>query len=127
MIDSFQSTEAVRRQISEGYQYYFLLYNNRPEGYMAIDIQPEKIFLSKLYLRQAVRGKGLAKQAVLYLEQLCRQQAKKSIWLTVNKNNTASIAAYKKMEFQVVSAQQQDIGNGFVMDDYIMEKIVVCK
>ena len=46
------------------------------------------------------------------------------IWLTVNKYNTAAIKAYKKMGFINIAAITQDIGNGFIMDDYKMEKII---
>jgi ribosomal protein S18 acetylase RimI-like enzyme len=47
------------------------------------------------------------------------------IWLTVNRYNDATIAVYEKKGFRTVRTQVADIGNGFVMDDYIMEKEIV--
>jgi ribosomal protein S18 acetylase RimI-like enzyme len=44
--------------------------------------------------------------------------------LTVNKNNVNAIKAYEKMGFRNVGSLVQDIGDGFVMDDYAMEKTV---
>jgi RimJ/RimL family protein N-acetyltransferase len=44
------------------------------------------------------------------------------IALTVNKNNVNSIKAYEKMGFKNVGSVVQDIGSGYVMDDYKMEK-----
>ena len=41
--------------------------------------------------------------------------------MTVNRNNTGSVAAYEKMGFQKVREQVAEIGGGYVMDDYIME------
>ena len=46
----------------------------------------------------------------------------KSIYLTVNKENKSSIGVYNHFGFKIISKQKADIGNGFFMDDYIMEK-----
>ena len=43
------------------------------------------------------------------------------IRLTVNKYNQYTIDAYNKWGFKTVDSVVTDIGNGFVMDDYIME------
>ena len=59
-----------------------------------------------------------------FIEQIARELGLSSIYLTVNKNNEHSIAVYKKKGFLTVKDQVADIGNGFVMDDYIMEKII---
>lgn len=40
----------------------------------------------------------------------------------MNKYNTASIKVYKNLGFIIADSIVADIGNGFVMDDYIMEK-----
>ena len=45
-----------------------------------------------------------------------------SIYLTVNKQNTVPIKVYQKFGFIIKEAIIIDIGNGFVMDDYIIEK-----
>ena len=42
--------------------------------------------------------------------------------LTVNKGNTDSIAVYLKSGFVVREEAVFDIGSGYVMDDYVMEK-----
>ena len=41
------------------------------------------------------------------------------IWLTVNKHNNGTIAVYKKFGMKIIRSQVTDIGNGFVMDDYV--------
>lgn len=53
---------------------------------------------------------------------LCRERHLHKIWLTVNRNNSIAIAAYEKMGFTKAYMKKADIGNGFYMDDYIMEK-----
>jgi ribosomal protein S18 acetylase RimI-like enzyme len=56
------------------------------------------------------------------LEDLCRRDGLPKIWLTVNRNNSNSIKTYESLGFVKSRTQIADIGEGFVMDDYIMEK-----
>ena len=44
------------------------------------------------------------------------------MYLTVNKQNKMAIRAYEKQGFITVDAVVTDIGEGFVLDDCIMEK-----
>lgn len=62
--------------------------------------------------------------AMQFMVEFARERHLKKIVLTVNKNNLHSIAAYKKLGFTTVESLIQDIGNGFVMDDYKMEKVL---
>ena len=48
----------------------------------------------------------------------------KKIWLTCNKHNDSSLAVYHHLGFQVTDTQEADIGNGFIMDDYIMTYVI---
>ena len=57
-----------------------------------------------------------------YLETTAEHLGYKFLSLTVNKNNKETIKAYEKMGFKQVRDIVIDIGNNFVMDDYIMEK-----
>lgn len=122
MLERFQSDAAMTQQISEGYCYFFFHYNGRNVGYIGIKAEDGALFLSKLYLKKAYRGRKLAKQAIAFLEQLAQKEGLSKIWLTVNKYNYDTIAVYQKSGFCIVREQVADIGNGFVMDDYIMEK-----
>lgn len=123
MVEKFQSAAAITRQITrEGYTYYFICYKQTPIGYIGIRPDEEKLFLSKLYLLKAYRGHGYASRAFAFLEELCRERGYRSIWLTVNRFNSHTIAVYRQKGFQTVRAQAADIGGGFVMDDYVMEK-----
>lgn len=42
------------------------------------------------------------------------------IWLTCNKHNDNTLAIYDHLGFVITNEQEADIGNGFVMDDYIL-------
>lgn len=125
MIRKFQSAEAVTRQIeTDGYEYFNLNVNQDPIGYLALKEEGSKLFLSKLYMLKEARGKGYASEAMMFLEYLCKQRDLEVIWLTVNRENLHTIEVYKKKGFKIVAEEVNDIGHGFVMDDYIMEKKV---
>ena len=81
-------------------------------------------FLSKLYIKKEERGQGFSSRAFDFLEDLCRKEGRRSIWLTVNKQNEIPLAVYRHRGFQITDSVVTDIGSEFVMDDYIMEKII---
>lgn len=116
MLDKFQSPAALMEQIQAGYHYYFLIYNGKISGYAGIRQDPDCLFLSKLYVLADFRERGIASYAVQEIAKMGRP-----IRLTVNRGNQRAISAYKKIGFIAVKEQQADIGDGFVMDDYIME------
>ena len=122
MLDKFQSAEAMQKQVADGMEYYLLIHDEKAAGYFAVAKKKESLFLSKLYVSKEFRGNGIAKTAIKFIEHRKAALACNSISLTVNKDNSNSIAAYEKMGFNKIEAIVQDIGNGYVMDDYIMEK-----
>lgn len=123
MIEKFQSVRAITDQIQHlGYEYYLVYNHGSAVGYISLRQEEGKLFLSKFYIVKEYRGRGYASQALEFLEKLCEDRNLSHIWLTVNRNNSSSIAVYEKKGFRTVREQISDIGNGFVMDDYIMEK-----
>jgi RimJ/RimL family protein N-acetyltransferase len=124
MLGKFQSKESVSEQIKSGCRYFLIEEVGRFIGYAAVQPKGDELFLSKIYLKSSVRCKGYGGKTVKFLETLAREGRFKKITLTVNKYNSDSIKAYEKMGFKNVGSVIQDIGNGFVMDDYKMEKAV---
>ena len=122
MVEKFQSYNAIKEQIEkERYFYNILEDNGNTIGYFGVCPKENYLFLSKLYIKNDFRGLGCGKQSFNKIKQIAQQCNKNSIQLTVNKNNTNSIKAYEKWGFQTIDSVITDIGNNFVMDDYIME------
>lgn len=129
MVESFQSLEAIERDMREhAYEYWFMRTEDdgRIVGYTGGHVEPEtsRFFISKAYLLADERGKGFASQAIAFYERLCRVRGLEAMYLTVYKRNDLGIRAYVGKGFRTVDAVETDIGNGFVMDDYVMEKRV---
>ncbi len=120
MLDKFQSEKAVAEQIKNSTIYLIAYKDNTPVGYCAFKAEEKKIFLSKIYILESYRNQKIG--SAFFNEIIKSAKDKDSIYLTVNKYNENSIKVYEKLGFKIVDSVVTDIGNGFVMDDYIMEK-----
>lgn len=128
MVKKFQSFAPLKKQIQQqGYEYYFLNAGGINAGYIGIHVEEEqkKLFLSKIYILKSFRGKRYASEAFEFLEGICQGMGFRAIWLTVNKHNDNAIRVYTRKGFQMIRSEVTDIGSGFVMDDYVMEKEII--
>ncbi|TBN06874.1 GNAT family N-acetyltransferase [Hyunsoonleella flava] len=125
MLKKFQSRGAIKQQIKDGYHYFLMETHASNIGYLCIKKKSKSLFLSKLYLLKIHREKGFGKQALAFIETKAKNMDCNTISLTVNKNNLNSMKAYEKVGFKNIGDIIIDIGNGFVMDDYKMEKSIV--
>lgn len=124
MLDRFQSGKAISEQIRAGLLYFLIEEDSEFIGYIAVQPKGDELFLSKIYVKSSRRGKGYGKKAIQFVERLAKEIGSRKIVLTVNKNNINAIRAYEKVGFKNLGPVLQEIGNGFVMDDYKMEKTV---
>ena len=88
--------------------------------------EANEVKLDKLYVRLQCRRKGYGGMLIARTAERARQVGCTKLALAVNKHNSAAIAAYRKHAFSIREAVVKDIGSGFVMDDYIMEKSIEC-
>ncbi len=125
MIEKFQSFQALSQAIKDnGYKYYLIKTDNNVAGYTGLHEENGKMFLSKLYILKEYRGKQISSKTFDFIENLAKVKNLKSVWLTVNRNNKHAIAVYKHKGFILIREQVADIGNGFVMDDFVFEKVL---
>lgn len=122
MLKKFQSVEVISEQINSGYFYFLSAHDNEPIGYMSMHINGKELFLSKFYVESSHRAKGYGREMIIFIEKLAKGKNLNKIVLTVNKNNTNSIKMYEKVGFINCDTVIKDIGNGFIMDDFVMEK-----
>ncbi|MFZ4655287.1 MAG: GNAT family N-acetyltransferase [Methylococcaceae bacterium] len=124
MLGEFQSEKAIAAQLADGYEYYIVTHVGKSVGYLAIvqNADEEALMISKIYVTKSGRGQGFGRKMLSFAEDVCRERKLRTLWLTVNKHNILSIAWYIRMGFKNIGPTVQDIGAGFVMDDYRMEK-----
>jgi ribosomal protein S18 acetylase RimI-like enzyme len=78
--------------------------------------------LEQLYLLPNLHGKGLGSHLLNHVERRAKELGASTLILQVNKQNEKAIRAYRRNGFDVREEIVLDIGNGYVMDDYIMHK-----
>lgn len=121
MIDMFLSPESITEQLAEGYQYYFVQDDQGEDlGFLAFYPKEREMYLSKFYLKEEARGKGLSRKMLDFVIEESKKENLNYIRLNVNKNNSA-VKAYEKLGFEKVDERKKDIGSGFYMDDYVFQ------
>jgi ribosomal protein S18 acetylase RimI-like enzyme len=79
-------------------------------------------YLHKVYLKPALHGHGIGAKALAWVAERAREAGMRWLRLTVNKNNSAAIRAYRRAGFEFEGEVCTEIGAEFVMDDYVMVK-----
>ena len=122
MVDMFLAPHSIKEEMKESYEFY-LEYDANGEnvGFMVVKPEKERLFISKLYVDKEHRGQGFARPMLIKSKEIARQNGLNRMYLTVNKYNMPSIDVYKHWGFEVIEEVETDIGNGFIMDDYVME------
>lgn len=120
MLNKFQSAAALKVQTErQGYTYYFLSLGEERVGYCGLQDQKQDLFLSKVYLGEEYRSRGLGQEALAFAVAEGKRRGKKRVYLTVNKHNARAIRAYEKFGFIREGEECAAIGEGYYMDDYI--------
>ena len=123
MLDWMYSTKTLQKQLEAGHEFYILNTDGLDSGFMALEMVEHEgkseLKINKLYVLPSLQGKGAGR--ALVNKAIDRTQANKasSIFLQVNKANKAK-KFYLKLGFEIREEAVFDIGNGFIMDDYIM-------
>jgi ribosomal protein S18 acetylase RimI-like enzyme len=125
MLADRYTSEKLRLYLDADDRWLMLLrLDSRAVGYCsyALTKNPGEMKLEQLYLLQELQGQGLGRMMLRHVEEQARARGCRTLALQVNKQNDIAVAFYRKAGFAVREEAVFDIGNGFVMDDYVMEK-----
>lgn len=124
MLSRIYGHESLVKQMREKkHKFYFWDKAKTPIGFASLDLSGEEsAFLAKFYLRNSHRGTGEAAAFLKALEKEVEKAGKTGMWLTVNRQNIRAINFYFNQGFKITRCEDFDIGNGFFMNDFIMEK-----
>lgn len=123
MLAEMYSEKEISSQLQNSdYHYYLILSNEIPAGFMGFELNYEQdtTKLHRIYLLEEFKGQGLGKKGLNLLKEKVKENINHRIILNVNKNNPA-IKIYESQGFKVFSEGIFDIGNGYVMDDFLLE------
>ena len=127
MLDTFYSIANLEKQLNNGQVFELLLEDNNVIGFVAYELNCNLENLNqpltkihKIYLLLETQGKGFGKFMINEIVKIAKSNNQKGIFLNVNKYNKAKIF-YEKLGFVISKEEVIDIGNDYVMDDYVME------
>ncbi|WP_225540227.1 GNAT family N-acetyltransferase [Empedobacter stercoris] len=125
MIDMMYNNDKVNEGIANGDVWEILKIDNVPSGYLHYKLEENNtVFLSKIYLKESNQTKGIGQLMLNRVVDYAKEKGAKSVHLTVNKNNAKAIRFYEKNGFKNMESKTFDIGNGYIMDDYIYQKSI---
>jgi len=126
MLNTMYSEAEISKHLKKTDYHYYLVFDdnlNSFDGFLGYENHYEEktTKLHRIYLVPESKGKGLGKQTLEFLNEKVKESGDSRIILNVNKNNSAQ-NFYKSQGYTIYDEGVFDIGNGFVMDDYLMEK-----
>lgn len=127
MLDLIYSDQALNDQFKKKEQLFYLISEDEANlGLIGIEHNYKGQAVTKIhkiYLLPETQGKGIGKKVVAEIEKLALENHSKALSLNVNRFNSA-LNFYEKIGFKIIDEVNIDIGNGFFMEDYVMEKRV---
>ena len=125
MIDMMYNNDKVNEGIENNEIWEILKIDNVPSGYLHYKLDENNtIFLSKIYLKESNQTKGIGQLMLNRVVDFAKEKGAKAVHLTVNKHNAKAIRFYEKNGFKNMESKTFDIGNGYIMDDYIYQKSI---
>ncbi|WP_430613780.1 GNAT family N-acetyltransferase [Flavobacterium sp. JP2137] len=122
MLNEMYSAARIESDIAAGYRWDLAFIGEALIGYLSYRLEDEqRVFLSKIYLDTRLQNRGNGRQLLHRVLDFAAHKQANAVYLTVNKNNAKAIAFYERNGFYIVKSQVFEIGQGYVMDDYIMQ------
>lgn len=122
MLGMMYSEASLEKQMNEGAEFIIIYDNEEPVGFASYgEVKPGVYKLHKLYVLVSQQGKGTGRVMIDYIIRQTKEKGATALQLQVNRYNKAK-DFYNKLGFVVIEEADFDIGNGYFMNDYVMEK-----
>ncbi|MBL7737619.1 MAG: GNAT family N-acetyltransferase [Chitinophagaceae bacterium] len=122
MLNSMYSKPSLQSQMQKGDQFVLAYNGNEPVGFASFALTGSHTYkLHKIYVLPSQQGKGTGKFIIDQLSNAMKAKGASMLQLNVNRNNPAK-SFYEKIGFAVIKEEDIDIGSGYFMNDYVMEK-----
>ena len=122
MLDKFYGTPSLTNQMKDEHQFYLAEVNDNAVGFASFTHEHDVTYkLQKLYVLTTIQKTGAGKKLLETVEDAVRIMKGETLLLNVNRHNTAK-AFYERHGFKIIREEDIDIGSGYFMNDYVMEK-----
>lgn len=124
MLDLFYAPSSIQQQMQDlNHQFLILYFDDKASGFASFSVKPGlagTYKLHKLYVQTDQQGTGFGKALLIQVIDLIKKENGKYLQLNVNRNNKA-LQFYLKHDFRIIAQEDVDIGQGYFMNDYVME------
>jgi ribosomal protein S18 acetylase RimI-like enzyme len=125
MMELMYSIPSLQKQMEKGHVFFIAEVNDVSVGFASVSAEGNNVYkLNKLYVSPATQKTGAGKALLYRVIEQAKAAKGQSIQLQVNRHNNAK-DFYAKHGFTVIQEADFDIGNGFFMNDYVMELSLV--
>jgi len=125
MLEMMYSTTSLIEQIQIKKHHFFLVKENEVTlGFISVELNYKNqatAKIHKIYILPANQEKGIGKILMYKAEELAQEYNQKSITLNVNRFNKA-LGFYEKLGYTNSKIENIEIGNGYLMEDFVLEK-----
>lgn len=126
MLALFYSLEALQNNVKNGHHFFFAKEDDKVLGFMGIEHNynnDKATKIHKIYILPEAQGKGVGKLLIQKAEEQAKLNNLNKLSLNVNRQNKAQ-AFYRKLGFEIIAQEDIEIGEGYLMEDFIMEKAI---
>ena len=122
MMEMMYNPATLQKQMEEdGYTFIIVYDDTEPVAFASYnETEPQLWKLNKIYILTSQQGKGTGKFIINYIIDEIKAKHAKALQLQVNRQNKAK-DFYEKLGFKIIKTADFDIGNGYFMNDYVME------
>jgi ribosomal protein S18 acetylase RimI-like enzyme len=117
---TYQSTEAIKKQVESNHEYYLFYAQNQAVGYLGLEFEKGKVILSKLYVLDDFRNLNIGQHAVDFAKKRTIELNQSTLELFVNVENEKGIKFYKKNGFKEISTIIHAYANNQSETDLLM-------
>jgi RsiW-degrading membrane proteinase PrsW (M82 family)/ribosomal protein S18 acetylase RimI-like enzyme len=121
MMHMMYSEAAIHQQLKDNHHFQIIYNAGIPIGYASYSEVEDNVYkLHKFYILPFQQRRGTGRFVIEKIIKELKDEGATALQLNVNRNNTAK-EFYEKLGFEVIAEEDVDIGNGFFMNDYVME------
>jgi ribosomal protein S18 acetylase RimI-like enzyme len=125
MLAKFYNLNYLENQLINENQVFLLIEDNKGYlGFCSYELNYElsnKTKLHKIYVLPQTQGRGVGKFALKEVEKIALENKNTILLLNVNRGNNAQ-EFYKKQGYLITKTIDIEIENGYLMEDFVMEK-----
>jgi ribosomal protein S18 acetylase RimI-like enzyme len=123
MLDKFYSIASLQNQVSVLKHQFIIVYEDEAAiGFASFSTHDDSAIyhLNKIYVLPAQQGKNIGTQILDYIIDHIKVHGASFLQVNVNRHNKA-LHFYEKYGFKIIREEDIDIGEGYFMNDYVME------